>query len=145
MSKDNEMILCTADICPHGTSSSLCEWCGYKVQVQHLRAQVEQLLREKETWGNEYSAIMIMKDQLAASEALAARYREALEEAYDWLCPHTEAAAQKKSHPDIRAWCCDCHNYLRSEADATLFERIDALLVAHQESSPQPEVTRGSK
>lgn len=54
--------------------------------------------------------------------------RTLLEETLDWLCPHIEAAQQKKTNPDIRAWCCDCHNYLRAASDATLIERIEALL-----------------
>jgi len=58
-----------------------------------------------------------------------------LEEATDWLCPHTEAAQQKKEHPDIRAWCCDCHNYLRLPEDATLYDRVQAMLQSRKESS----------
>lgn len=36
-----QTVLATADICPHGGSSSLCEWCGYKAQVEHLKGQVK--------------------------------------------------------------------------------------------------------
>lgn len=35
----DEAVLATADICPHGGSSSLCEWCGYKAQVGHLLSE----------------------------------------------------------------------------------------------------------
>lgn len=48
--------------------------------------------------------------------------KEILTEALDWICPHTEAVEQfNKTGP--RAWCCECHNYLRSKSDATFPER----------------------
>lgn len=51
-------------------------------------------------------------------------YKALLDEAFDWLCPHTEALEQRRKHGRGRYWCCDCHNYIRTEEDATLFERV---------------------
>lgn len=44
----SESVLATADLCPHLCSSSICEWCNYKVQVHHLMkraAHLEKALR----------------------------------------------------------------------------------------------------
>lgn len=46
---EQEMEFATADICPHGTSSSLCEWCGYKARIPHLLARIEELEAENES------------------------------------------------------------------------------------------------
>ncbi len=55
--------------------------------------------------------------------------RALLREARDWLCPHTEASAMyKKLNGARREWCCACSNYLRSDEDSTLIDRIDAAL-----------------
>lgn len=53
--------------------------------------------------------------------------KDALTEALDWICPHTEAAEQfKKTGP--RVWCNECSQYLRSEADATVSTRLSEAL-----------------
>lgn len=36
----SELVLATADICLHGTSSTLCEWCNYKSRIPHLESQL---------------------------------------------------------------------------------------------------------
>jgi hypothetical protein len=66
------------------------------------------------------------------------RLRELLSEARDWLCPHTEAAQLFRTTDIGRSWCCDCHNYVRSEDDCSLIERIDATL-AHTPREPDAE------
>ncbi len=38
---DDKLVLCTADICPHGTSSTGCEWCNYKARIPHLESALQ--------------------------------------------------------------------------------------------------------
>lgn len=54
------------------------------------------------------------------------RLRALLEEAADWLCPHGDAPP--KYTQGLRAWCSDCHNYLRKPEDWTLLDRVRQVL-----------------
>src|ERR1035437_1448718 len=38
-----ELVIATADICPHGTSSSLCEWCGYKATSERRLEMIKEV------------------------------------------------------------------------------------------------------
>lgn len=42
----SELVLATADICLHGTSSTLCEWCNYKSRIPHLESQLRDAVAE---------------------------------------------------------------------------------------------------
>lgn len=45
----SNFVLETADICPHGGSSSACEWCGYRAQVGHLKAALAACQKERDS------------------------------------------------------------------------------------------------
>lgn len=53
---------------------------GCKCHEARRNSELEALRAERETWGNEYAAVCMVKDQLRESEAQCARYRGALEE-----------------------------------------------------------------
>lgn len=54
-----------------------------------------------------------------------------LEEVSDWLCPHTEAAELWRELKGARReWCSHCNNYLRSDEDATLYDRVRQVIAA---------------
>lgn len=70
--------------------------------------------------------------QFKALQAKCDDYEKALDEAVDWLCSHTDAAADLKKIGDGRAWCSQCHNYIRCEEDVTLQGRIREVLAKHK-------------
>jgi chromosome segregation ATPase len=68
-----DLTIATADICPHGGSSSLCEWCGYKAQIPHLLAKIDALkaensalAAERDNWKWEYDNLCKFTNQFEA-------------------------------------------------------------------------------
>lgn len=50
--------------------------------------------------------------------------KDLLEEASEWLCTHSDTYQDKKLAGEIRVWCSSCSNYLRSQNDVNLLDRI---------------------
>lgn len=61
-------------------------------------------------------------------EAETVLLRALLEETLGWLCPHTDAIERFKTQDLRRSWCVECSEYLRSDADITLLDRINEAL-----------------
>ena len=57
----SELVLATADICLHGTSSTLCEWCNYKSRIPHLESQLRDAKEKLD------AAIALLKRFMAAA------------------------------------------------------------------------------
>lgn len=84
---------------------------SHRAEVATLRDALKRLLKEKETWGNEFSAVMIMKDQLAQVQAEAAQMRRVLHKLTDY-CP---AENEHKTEDDCRVYgCLEGRNLLKS-------------------------------
>lgn len=72
--------IATADICPHGTSSSLCEWCQAKATVGILRAELERVrgLVEACKWEQAAKAMRHLQDERDAARAEVAHLQRQL-------------------------------------------------------------------
>lgn len=83
-------IIATADICPHGGSSSLCEWCGYKAQVEHLLTALESWKNEASTGNNQLMDALLKNKVLhtaleSLADGLAAFFKDEPQKIALWL------------------------------------------------------------
>lgn len=61
-------------------------------------------------------------------EARFAHLKSLLVEAFEWLCDHEENGEVYWRKGGGRQWCPKCRNFLRSDAEFTLKERVKAAL-----------------
>ena len=87
-------------------------------RIAQLESSYKEQIRLRDEWRKSAEELLVERDAVLGL----------LSEASEWLCPHTEAVKKFREH-GLRTWCCDCHNYLRSEVDASLPERVRAALL----------------
>lgn len=105
-------------------------WCRWIAVTPKTEDGKDYIVGDGACGSNDAAFIAAANPQVV--KQMARELREArglLSEAADWLCEHAEAR-EAWAEGTGRAWCSDCHNYLRSDADATLKDRIRALLPA---------------
>ena len=93
-------------------------------------------LREKVTEAESmhFASIRMYVDTAKALLDRIDELENLLSESSDWLCIHSEAVVEwerrRKEMPgkEGRVWCCDCSQYLRSDGDVSLNNRISMAL-----------------